>query len=806
MKPIYPILLVAVLLTACLPASSEAVPQRAWKYADLRFIDPVDSLDPEADLTAVYLREHSGEIQIRLDMLDLDPSEPFDLRIAFDTHGEESGSTETHWDFWILAKQDGAVESWRADGGNFQPAGLRIVREHRFDTITISLDKESLKTKRTGFRIGVFLNKVNSLEELDAASPIASNSPPPAPVPVLFAFRNTMNASTPAQAVRAWDGAHSGPSYDRHGLKHLIQAASEWNIPIALLDLAEPRALAALEYVGAFRTITEAAELGIVSLPQTLGIPAESGYHLIQPDAWALQKAFQVSKDTRTKYNLPGSRFLYSPVFPHQLFDMHDGVRRPELIITEEQGGEGSSVLEVQCRNWQGTNILTLPSTTGAGQQTSDDGLSLETRAALVSAALDPGNARGCGEPYHGQILYLGGDLAQSNWGDPEAARVGFSYLASRPWIRPISLSEAASLKPNQAFLPLSPGETQEGIFSTSTGAPGDDSDPSHLQGIILEALRNAQPGVLTDAAWQMYASLAAPALFENAQYYQVRLGYLGQIGYLLEGAEWAAQPPEMECPGMSGSSCVYTSDPDWDGEAEIMLASRKFLAIIEQRGGYLAAFFYRDGRGVHQIIAPASQFATGLSDPITWKLDQGARAEPDLPRGAFSDIRLGRVEPAWETMPYELSNGQVTFTASEGITSKTIALNSDGIQVTYLAETSYRVQNALAIDPWQRFEPGWANRYKAEQTPTGWAWELDKGPRVELRTEKSGSSEDIMIEMSSFLSALSYANQPEDPFIDYGKGYFLPFPMAIVDVEAGGEFVIRISISSVQELIPSSK
>ena len=53
----------------------------------------------------------------------------------------------------------------------------------------------------------------------DISPLIYSNSSLPTPAYLLLAFWDTLPASTPIQLLRRWDGAHTGPYGQRHGLK-----------------------------------------------------------------------------------------------------------------------------------------------------------------------------------------------------------------------------------------------------------------------------------------------------------------------------------------------------------------------------------------------------------------------------------------------------------------------------------------------------------------------------------------------------------------------------------------------------------
>ena len=79
-----------------------------------------------------------------------------------------------------------------------------------------------------------------------------------------MSFWDVFPAATPAQALRRWDGAHTGPRGERHGLKHILDNAGRYGIPVALLDLKTPASLAALNYMGITPQIQNLASLGLL--------------------------------------------------------------------------------------------------------------------------------------------------------------------------------------------------------------------------------------------------------------------------------------------------------------------------------------------------------------------------------------------------------------------------------------------------------------------------------------------------------------------------------------------------------------
>jgi hypothetical protein len=105
-----------------------------------------------------------------------------------------------------------------------------------------------------------------------------------------------------------------------------------------------------------------------------------------------------------------------------------------------------------------------------------------------------------------------------------------------------------------------------------------------------------------------------------------------------------------------------------------------------------------------------------------------------------------------------------------------------------YNSSTPITVQIPLAVDPAARFSPGWGSRYLGSERAGGWLWGLKDGPKVHLWT-----SGDLSI--SAFSDSFEYMGQPENPDLDFPPGHFLPFPMALGEINARGEFVIQVTM-----------
>ncbi len=673
--------------TACAPLPAS----RPWSAADLRLLDPLDAPTPSTELLALYVRTVGSDVEIRLDLLDLPlvPDSDLTLRLAASTG-----------DLLLRLPAQGRPSLSPSDTG----LRVRLVRDPWLDTVTVRLNRLSLPQP---FTVQAFAARPGADTLADETAAVRSDALPPVRrAPVLLAFWDVYPAYTPAQALRRWDGAHSGPNGGRHGLKHILDSAETHHVPVALLDLKTPASLAALNYEGALPQVQRMARRGLLLLPQTA---------YSQPVGMALAFSARAAEG----FGLPGSLFSYAaspdllPASRFQFFPLPDSSRLARA---------------------GGTRLLPLPDAETV--QVGWDGLTLETRRALVEALFSPDKT---------DLVLLGGSLPRSEWGNSDMAAPAFAWLAGHPWIWALDGDDLLSFPVSASFQPAS-----------AASAPDE----------WVEALRCAPDNTVTRSAWQMYLQLNAPAA--DSRFEELRRAYVGQVGLLLEAAQWADFPtPRADC----------ASDPDRDGRAECLLANERWFAVIETNGARLTYLFHLDESGPHQMIAPSVQFFAGLSDPSQWRAERGDAADPGALMGAFSDADdafdeyvVGRVEP-----------GLLVLEGSSR--TKTFRLGENGLEAAYRGTGPVNVLLPLAVDPQVFFAA--PSEYLAAFVPGfSWAWGPLGGRRLEVRAEAGLSAQ-------AFTFTQLFTGGPEDPNQEFPPGHYLPFPLSLVTVRGEGTFTV---------------
>jgi hypothetical protein len=572
-------LMLIALLSACAGQRLET-PERPWAYADLRALDPSDDPNPSSDITAVYVREIGSDLQIRIDLLDIPLIPNYTLDLLLDTRPGGSTvcplqcATTLQWDFDIHIPAEDAPSVFKPNLKPVPKLTPRVMRDPALDTLTLSLNRNSLPAH---FCFQVFALSNNTWPD-DQSAVVCSDDPPPQTrAPLLLAFYDTFEAQTPAQALRAWDGAHTGPLGARHGLGMLVEAAARYQIPIALLDLKTPARLSALDTVG-----------GTGGLHDLLAADL-----LLTPDVVYAQPAdvsLAFSRQSALDFGFPTSLFLYGAVDPQSGYRFQfAGLPQTDHLV-----------------HAAGITYIPLPPSSPETLPT-PDGPTLALRRQILQTALsqDPTD-----------MVLLGGDLAQSVWGSPDYIEPTLAYLAARPWVWLLNQNDLQTFPTRQA--------SQVELLTIQNRSAAQRTD---AQQKILSRLLDAPANTATTSAWSMFFALTAPT--GNPDLAELRSQYLGQVNLLLAASQWGAKPDSI-------ATCEV--DLDGDGRSECILASDRMYAIFDPQGAHLEFLFTRDQSGIHQMIGPSSQLALGLSDPSQWNPKLGEASDPGVTPGAFTD------------------------------------------------------------------------------------------------------------------------------------------------------------------------
>jgi hypothetical protein len=534
----------------------------------LRALGQKSDTSPATDILAVYTRTTDLSVDIRVDLLDIKPADAYSLKIALWDNRDFTNTPLT-----IDIPSTGADQISGIQPG--KPAiWPRVVQDFELDTVTININRAFIGNH---YRLDISSYTNNPPKLADQIEAIRSDGAPPREnVPILMAFWDVFPATTPTQALRDWDGAHSGPLGSRHGLKYVLSAARQFGFPMALLDLKSPASLGALGFMG--------------EIPEIQAL--YDGGRLILPDVvfgQAATPALGLSGRAAAGFGLPASPFVYAGS-PDPLASVKQtalaGYQAQFLTLPDN----------THLAKAEGRLLIPLPAADAI--QATQDGPALDVRRALISTALSTDPA---------DLVVLGGSLPQSTWGDPDMAGPTFAWIAAHPWIHPLAIPEILAFPSRAQPVPA-----------------------QHLEGSQpwLQALQSAPQNAASLSAWQTFLTLTA--FTPDTLLQALDSAYLGQVGELLAAAQWANAP-------YAGADCGV--DLNEDGRPECILANRQYFAIFETDGARLTQFFYLDRNGPHQLVGPSAQFAIGLSDPSEWHVESGEAADPSVIPGAFTDV-----------------------------------------------------------------------------------------------------------------------------------------------------------------------
>ena len=746
------------LMAACVPID-DVSPAASWAYSDLRVLSEPGVGEPTGDFIAGYARIAGSDLQLRFDLLDLGIFPDDDYLIALDY--QPGGTQELpggemaaiRWDYLLHLPAQGTPQvikprtpgktafGTRGSDGSTAPQNPipRYIRNPWQDYILVSINHMFIPGYSDGIKIQAFSTKPGETQINDQTQPFDSQGLPPERAPLLLEFWDTFPAFTPAQALRRWDGAHTGPFGERHGLAILLGNIDRYSVPAVMLDLRNPTSLSALDHLGVLPMVKQLQDKKLLTLPDSL--PGSPSYPLFpfglldNAPQYYLESANQIS----AQFDFSPSDMLYLPGENREL--------EPGYFLYFTSESQPSRF----------PPQVPFPHQYTYEPQTSPEGLSLAIRKVLVTNALEREK-----NPGAFPILVLGGSLQLSAFGDPGAAVGALSYIANHPWIKPINIDDLRSI-PSNANFQHPPGST------TVVDLGGYKPSP------ILSTLPNpetSEENPLFKEAWTSAFSLYSALPPEPVDLPKLRAAYSGQPGILLAAGYWSNEP-------YSTQDCDL--DLDGDGNPECILADEDQLAVIDPLGARLLAYFIKDVRDVHQIIAPSSQFIIGLGDPSSWLIGAGDGADPAGIHGAFADS-----PPPWSLYNYSPKQDGIIFSSPEMQIQKEFSLIDSGLVVTYSTMGSASSSIPIAIDPWLRFTPGWSNCIGSSP--------MENGIRINHLGEMSVDvTSDIPIRAYSFTDSMSTLGVPENPNYDYPPGHYLPFPLILVEFDGQGEFNIQI-------------
>ena len=574
------LLLSFLLLSSCGgPRNVELPTAGGWQHADLRLILPDGETASEYDLVAASVKLSGAELLVRLDVLDMQPETRLQAYLVVDDRPGGSralpfeAQTELEWDLLVSAPPDRPAVVLAPDGTRTLGRLPWLATNDLDDTLIFHLPSAQINSGSARFQ--AFVSGAGA-EKVEDSSPIFTfDGATPAAAPLLLTFWNSLPAGSAAQAMRRWNGAHTGPEGHRHGLYQLLRAAEDSGVPVALLDLKNPESLAGMDLVGGLDLAQQMDSAGLLLLPE-----------VVYGDPQTAKASLEMTRRVAAQYGFATSKMLYGPA---------DAATSGQFEVVFSPSGNPLQMTG-------STRRIPLPDGAAYTQPATATGPAVEIRRALLAAARSGG-----------QLMVLGGSLPDTAWADAVYAAPTLNYFARHAWINPLDAAGVLALPAQQSDALLPTGCAD--LLCTPPLA----DDPASLR----DALQKLPAGSSRDLALQMYLQLTSQAA--DPQRARLQANLLPQVHYLLTAANWAQQPAES-------SAC----QPDPAGGEVCVLASQTAIALLHSRGARLVYLGSIGANGLRQWIGPGSQFAAGLGDSSQWKLDAGEFSDPRGIPGAF--------------------------------------------------------------------------------------------------------------------------------------------------------------------------
>jgi hypothetical protein len=551
------IAVVMLITAACQPLSF----QNGFYASDLLTLDPSDSETASTDMLAVYSKQTTQTLSLRIDLLDFNPSDAPSFTLLLDTFPGTSLTAQQGkvfndgWDVSFMIHPDGSYRLESGWNAVLPTESVDIAYDSVLDTVTLRLPLDVIEPPGP-IDLTIFSMQRPGNKPADTIGPIRSDTPPPRPIPILMAFWNSFPSTTPAQALRSWDGAHNGPAGERFGLRHLLESVEAYGVPVVLADLRQPTNLAGLQFLNATPWVKDLVHRNLLSLPDTLpeelcdqasalSWPQEA---LTQMNDPSIRMDFETSTtltchpdggQAGTPKLPPGYRYLFIP----------DGVSSTENRLNLREGGP--------------PDIIRLISEAPTATQSTDAGLSLTLRQ-QIAAELGSGAST--------SVIVLSVDFQNSFWGDPRSADESMRWLAAHPWIQPLTL-EALARSDMTMFV--------------SVEHPSEESQPSSFEplptsSLSLEGLLPLLDSTISDGllrfSWeQLYHAYALPSCQREAD--------------VLELEQESILACERQHKGAKRAMELLTIAIAWDDQLNLGPAAHLFPSLETHLGSSETAF-----------------------------------------------------------------------------------------------------------------------------------------------------------------------------------------------------------------------
>jgi hypothetical protein len=715
------LILLGLLAALLLAFTFSLEPNTNWATEDLRLLDAPEKLPPAADVLAIYTHPEQIGWRIRLDFLDLSSNHTPEIHIIIKCWSSKKNQQNTSRilpifdEYSLIIGQD---QKTLNNSNKFLSNLKSDTKLDQFETSIIPPCAKGLPQYTPQLLIETFWEgqKADQLGpfNLDVPSQIRG-------APYLLAFWDVLPAETPAQLIRYWDGAHNGPYGQRQGLVHLLKALEKTHLPAILLDLKTPETLSALQELGQTNRIQFLQQRGQLLLPENV-ISSPLTHQLAS-----------LSNVNLAKQGLSLSPFCYGALSGPEPQCHFIFTRASFSFLTQ----------------YAQTRFIPLPS-----EESSVDlkGLTLTAKQALHQAAFAP----------QGHLLTLGGSLRTSAWADSKLANEVLTYLANRPWLKPLDQYDLATYPIHQqaAFLPENCLNVLCQLPAPTVPAPtllSNVNTPDWPE-ILLKSLPDSE---ITVQAFFYYQRLKQPALQKEEGL--LRQNYYRHLERLILAASWAAAPDEQ-------NMCFPKEHP-----TECLLSNKNLFIMVALDSGRISLAARRSNTGSSLWLVPTYPFSKPVSDPSEWLLEKGENADPQTISGAFDG-------PIFST-PYTVNtvNNGLTLLAPDQSIQKSFILKNNSLHF----EGVFSNPQTFNILFYTASLPG---QTKIFTNPTQPAQSCPAINQTGVKTP---------FRLASPQNLQPWFGVSENPNQEYPDGYLLPFPLEIIKINTSQKFSMEFNFDT---------
>ncbi len=686
-----------------------------WKFEDLRIYDPLDLDQANNELIAVYSRRIDDSIEFRLDLLEVTPYRQYFYKL--------SSLNDQMTAIWTATfKKDSSPSFTVLDGGfaNTHVAPTIII-DPIMDYVVFRFNLDFIDQTTGEVKYQVQIIDPSTGQVLDSSQGFTEQQHQTRKSPLLMEFWNTLPADTPSQLMRSWDGAHSGPFGQRHGLNFLIENSNMYKIPITLLALKTTHSLLGLTLLSQIDHIRQYEKEGTLSLSiSDFSDPRISSYSLEQLQKEVRSFGFQSNSSVfgfSTTINPFQSRLVYS-----QLVDTTHifQIKNNRYIPLPPSFPYSSSKIP--------TNFLVMNSVFDE---------TIKRQLLIPALTSDPND-----------LVVLGDDLRDSPWADAQSAPILFKYISSHPWIDVldtldlwninsirISYQELLLVCMEYLICPQIQQSNERKIFNPQLSELRS-SQP------LLDNLNHNNPS--TNLAINLINKINDPTKepidLEDEQ------NTISNMDILFASGRWFNKP-------FQSSTCDI--DFGHDNNFECVISSDDiFLVADSDEGSIKFAMGKMNDDAIFFTITPDYVYPRNreISLPTGIQVLNGTLSDPSEMNNLYS---------------FRLNGNQISFISSDGMIEKIITLENSGINIRIYTNTPYstliptmHTMNAVSlIDCLSQID----------------LCEELGAPRIELHQGE-------MVRFS-YLDSFDLLKKAEDPNIDYPPGHYLPIPFSVMEI-----------------------